>query len=112
MSFSRLPSEPLHAPPGGAAEYRRKVQQAADDRAALRGSELESQASPMKDPGERIGIWERLHELRLPRAPGHELVKVIAKQTRLTVAQVREEQQRRAGGAPIRHDQVAQEIEP
>jgi hypothetical protein len=110
MSFTRLPPEPLFAPPGGAAEHRRKVQQAADDRAALRGSELESQASPMKDPGERIGIWERLHALQLPRAPGHELVKVIAKQTRLTVAQVREEQQRRAGRVP-QHAQVAQEIE-
>jgi hypothetical protein len=73
------------------------VQQAADERAAYRGNELESQASPMKEPQERIEIWERLHALRLPRTAGHVLVKVIATQTRLTVGQVQEEQQRRAG---------------
>jgi hypothetical protein len=72
------------------------VQEAAGELAARRDSELESQASPTKNPQERIGIWERLHALRLPRAPGHVLVKVIARQTRLTVGQVQEEQQRRA----------------
>ena len=77
-------------------EHRRRVQQAADERAAQRNSDLESQASPAKDPRERIGIWEQLHALRLPQASGHVLVMVIAKQTRLTVAQVHEEQQRRA----------------
>jgi hypothetical protein len=96
---SRLPPEPLYSALGGGDEHRRKVQQAADERAAERDSELESQASPMKDPQERIRIWERLHALRLPKAPGHVLVKVIAKQTGLTVGQVHEEQQRRA--APL-----------
>jgi hypothetical protein len=116
MTFTRLPSEPPYGPPGGPAEHRRKVQQDADERASLRGIELESQASSMKDPQERIGIWERLHALRLPRAPGHVLVKVIAKQTRLTVAQVREEQQRRAGAlsphAAASHAHVGVEAVP
>jgi hypothetical protein len=39
--------------------------------------------------------------LHLPAAPGHVLVKVIAKQTRLTVGQVHEEQQRRAGARTV-----------
>jgi hypothetical protein len=82
---------------GGAVEHRRKVQQESAERAALRDSELESQVSPVRNPQERISIWERLHALRLPTAPEHVLVKVIAKQTRLTVSQVQEEQQRRAG---------------
>jgi hypothetical protein len=121
MTFTRLPAESLFDPPTTAAEHRRKVQQAADERTALRDSELESQVSPMKDPQERIGIWERLHALRLPRAPGHVLVSVIAKQTRLTVGQVHEEQRRRAGtpsqGLPVAHDpsaahELAKEIEP
>jgi hypothetical protein len=72
------------------------VQQADEERLAQRDSELESQASPTKDAQERIGIWERLHALRLPRAPGHVLIAVIARQTRLTVGQVHEEQRRRA----------------
>jgi len=79
------------------------VQQAADERAAQRDSELASQASAAKDPSERIGIWERLHALRLPQAAGHVLVPVIARQTRLTLGQVHEEQQRRAG-APRRSE--------
>ena len=83
--------------PGDPAEHRRKVQQAADDRAAQRGSEIESQSSPLKNPQERIGIWEQLHELRLPRTSGHALVRVVARQTGLTVGQIHEEQQRRAG---------------
>lgn len=112
MSFTRLPPDPSFAFAGGTDEHRRRVQQAADERAAQRGSELESQASPMKDPQERIGIWERLHALRLPRSPGHVLVKVIARQTRLTVGQVQEEQQRRAGTlSPTPQAVVAQQTE-
>jgi hypothetical protein len=76
------------------------VQQAAEDRAAQRDSELESQSSPLHDPQQRIAIWERLHALRLPRTSGHVLIRVIAKQTGLTVGQVHEEQQRRAGTLP------------
>ena len=99
MSYTRLPSDPLHATASGAADFRRKVQQDAQDRAAMRETQLESQASSLKDPQERIGIWEWLHGVRLPQAAEHVLVKVIARQTRLTVAQVHEEQRRRAASA-------------
>lgn len=97
MQTPRPPFELISAPPGSAAEHRQKVQQAALDRAAQRDRDLESQASSIKEPHERIEIWERLHGLLLPRAPDHVLVKVIAKQTRLTVGQVHQEQMRRAG---------------
>jgi hypothetical protein len=93
----RLPYELVAAPPGSDADHRQKVQRAAQERAAERDRELESQASSIKDPRERIEIWERLHALHLPKTPSHVLVKVIARQTRLTVGQVHEEQQRRAG---------------
>lgn len=110
MALTQSTTEPLWTASSTAAEYRRKVQQAAEERSALRDNELEAQVSPIKDPQERIGIWERLHALRLPRAPAHPLVKVIAKQTRLTVGQVHEEQQRRAqrhaqpAALPVVHD--------
>ena len=96
MASTRLPPESSYVVLADPREHRRRVQQAANERAAERVSELESQASPAKDSGERIGIWERLHALRLPQASGHILVTVIARQTRLTVGQVHEEQQRRA----------------
>jgi hypothetical protein len=97
MTPPRLPYELVAAPPGSAADHREKVQRDAQERAAERDRELESQASDIKDPRERIEIWERLHALHLPPTPAHVLVKVIARQTRLTVGQVHEEQQRRAG---------------
>jgi hypothetical protein len=93
----RPPYELVSAPPGSAADHRHKVQQAARDRAAERDRDLESQASSIKEPHERIAIWERLHGLHLPDAPEHVLVKVIAKQTRLTIGQVHQEQMRRGG---------------
>lgn len=97
MTPPRLPYELVSAPPGSAADHRQKVQQAARERAAERDRELESQASSIKEPRERIEIWERLHALYLPLAPEHVLVAVIARHTRLTIGQVREEQLRRSG---------------
>ena len=97
MVTTRLPPHSLYVAAGDPAEHRRRVQQAADERAAQRSNEIESQASPMKAARERIGIWEQLHALRLPRASGHVLVRLIATQTGLTVGQVHEEQVRRAG---------------
>lgn len=82
---------------GSPVDHRLQVERAQQERAALRDSELEAQSSPVKEPRERIETWERLHALRLPRAPDHLLVKVIATQTRLTVAEVQEEQRRRTG---------------
>jgi hypothetical protein len=96
MALTRLPDDVLSAVPGSVAERRLIVQRAEQERAAMRHGELEAQASPVREPQERIQIWERLHALSLPRKPDHVLVKVIARQTRLTVAQVHEEQQRRA----------------
>jgi hypothetical protein len=96
MASTRLPPESSYVPLADPREHCRRVQQAANERAAQRVSELESQASPIKDSRERIGIWEKLHALRLPQGAGHVLVTVIARQTRLTVSQVHEEQQRRA----------------
>jgi hypothetical protein len=102
METMRPSYELAYAPPGSAADHRQKVQRAAQERAAERDRELEAQSSPVKDAQERIGIWERLHALRLPRSPGHVLVKVIARQTRLTIGQVHEEQQRRAAELHLR----------
>ena len=66
MSMPPASRESLFAPLGSAAEFRLRVQHAAEDKAALRSSELASQISPMNDARERIRIWERLHALRLP----------------------------------------------
>jgi hypothetical protein len=104
MMTSRQPFEFVSAVPGSAADFRLQVQRAEQERAALRESELEAQISPIKNPRERIEIWERLHALRLPRTSNHLLLTVIARQTHLTLGQVHEEQLRRVavGSNPSR----------
>ena len=77
------------------ADFRLQMLRTEQERVALRESKLEAQISPLKDPRERIAIWERLH-CSLPRASNHLLLTVIAKQTHLTVGQVHEEQMRKA----------------
>jgi len=41
-------------------------------------------------------MWEKVHQLRLPSNPTHPILDVIAVSTRLTLAEVREEQRARA----------------
>jgi DNA-binding transcriptional regulator YiaG len=56
---------------------------------------LAGQASVVNTPSERIGIWEQLHGLPLPRNPAHKLLRVIAGATELQLEQVREVQRLR-----------------
>ena len=87
-------------PPVNVADFREALQRAEEERAAARLRALEAQASDENDPQQRIATWERLHGLALPRAAEHALILVIARQTRLTIAQVHDEQRRRVSPAP------------
>lgn len=82
--------------PQNVADRRQAMQREEEERAAARLQALVAQASSESDPQTRIATWERLHALSLPRAPEHALVILIARQTRLTIDQVQEEQRRRA----------------
>ena len=66
-----------------------------EERAEKRRLELEEQRSTVNPPDVRIQVWEKVHALRLPRNPNHRILRVIATDTGLTVAQVREEQRAR-----------------
>src|SRR4051794_33422151 len=88
---------PLHR---NAADQRAAVQREESERAAEREKQIQEQASPFKEPHERILLWEQLHDVRLPRSATHRLIRVIAAQTQLSIQQVREEQQRRVAPAP------------
>jgi hypothetical protein len=87
-------------PPPNVAERREAKRREEEERAASRQRALLAQASSESDPQTRIATWERLHALSLPRAAEHALVILIARQTRLTVAEVHEEQRRRASQLP------------
>ena len=59
------------------------------------------QSSELNTPAMRIYAWERLHRLTLPRGSAHAVLNVVAKATRLTLEQVREEQRRRSEPARL-----------
>jgi len=80
---------------GTAADHRVAAQRAAEERAFERQRALDSQTDADATPQDRIRTWERLHALGLPLAATHPLLAVIATQTRLTLMDVRDEQQRR-----------------
>jgi hypothetical protein len=66
-----------------------------EERAEKRRLQLEEQRSTVNPPHLRIQAWEKVHALRLPRNPNHRILRIIATDTGLTLAQVREEQRAR-----------------
>ena len=69
------------------------------ERAEKRRLDLAEQRSDLNPPEVRIRTWEKIHGLRLPSDPDHPIVDVIAVSTRLTLEEVRKEQQLRAARA-------------
>jgi len=79
-----------------AAERRAQI---ALEQAALQADKdrnLARQRSMDTPPATRIALWESRHGLALPRDPKHPLLRIIAENTDLDVAQVLAEHQRRA----------------
>jgi hypothetical protein len=74
-------------------------------RARERHLQRTEQLSELNSPDVRIRAWEKLHGLNLPGDPDHPILELIAINTRLTIAQVRDAQARRnqhAAKAPPR----------
>lgn len=59
--------------------------------------DLADQCSTLNSPSERIRVWERRHQIELPRDPSHRLLKLIATDTGLSDEEVYTEQRLRAG---------------
>ena len=77
-------------------DFRARLVQQQTEAADRRRIDLAEQCSRLKTAEERIRIWERIHEVTLPRDSEHRLVQIIAVNTGLSDAEVREEQTRRA----------------
>ncbi len=77
-------------------DYRTRLVNAQAEAAERRRMDLAEQCSRLKSAEERIRIWERIHEVTLPRDSEHRLLDIIAANTGLSTADVRDEQQRRA----------------
>ncbi len=65
------------------------------ERAKKRSLELAEQRSDLNPPEQRIRAWEQMHGLRMPSDPRHPILDVIAVSTRLTLAEVQQEQRLR-----------------
>src|SRR5476649_1459132 len=77
-------------------DFRARLVHQQAEAAERRRMDLAEQSSRLKTAEERIRIWERIHEVTLPRDPAHRLIDIIAVNTGLTNADVLDEQQRRA----------------
>lgn len=95
-----------HLPPAAdAAEpatgYAARIAREQVEEAERAQRERIEQSSELNTPAMRIRAWERLHRLTLPRGSAHAVLNVVARATRLTLEQVREEQRRRSEAAPL-----------
>jgi hypothetical protein len=95
------PSQSMGRPAGPTGDdpmmdFRARLVHQQAEAAERRRLDLAEQSSRLKTAEERIRIWERIHEVTLPRDSSHRLVDIIAANTGLTDADVRDEQQRRA----------------
>jgi hypothetical protein len=78
-----------------ATDYQARLAHEQEEMRQRRLADLAEQVSVRNTPSERILIWERLHEVPLPRNPVHKLLSVIAAATDLKLEQVQEEQRLR-----------------
>jgi hypothetical protein len=93
FSNQRLSGQPSDDP---TMDFRARLAHQQAENAERRKFDLAEQSSRLKTAEERIRIWERLHEVNLPRDPEHRLIAIIAANTGLSAAEVRDEQRRRA----------------
>jgi hypothetical protein len=77
------------------SDFRDRIAQRQAEAVETRRRELAEQASDAHTPAARIKIWERLHQIGLPRDPAHQVLSVIADHTGLTLEDVRAEQRQR-----------------
>jgi len=77
-------------------DYRARAERAAREAAERREQALVDQRSPDNTCEARVRIWERLHQVRLPKDPAHTILALIARQTGMKLADVQEVQRQRA----------------
>ena len=76
-------------------DHRARLALEEEERAERRRLDLEEQRSDLNSASVRIRAWEKVHGLRLPADASHPILDVIAAGTRLTLADVQEEQRAR-----------------
>jgi hypothetical protein len=78
------------------ADYRTRMARLQAEALEQWQKQLAEQSSVLNSPSDRIRVWERRHQIDLPRDPGHRLIKLIAENTGLSAEDVYAEQRLRA----------------
>lgn len=78
------------------ADYRTRMTRLRAEALEHWQKQLAEQSSVLNSPSDRIRVWERRHQIDLPRDPGHPLIKLIAANTGLSAEEVYAEQRLRA----------------
>lgn len=76
-------------------DHRARIERAQLDAEERRAQSFFEQRSATNTPAQRVRAWEQLHQMRLPKDPAHAVLKVVAKQTGMAVADVQEVQRQR-----------------
>ena len=82
-------------------DHRARLEQVQFEAAARRERALIDQRSPENSPEVRVRVWERLHQLTLPKDPLHPILARVAEQTALGLDEVLEVQRLRAQPAGV-----------
>lgn len=76
-------------------DHRARLERLQEEAAQRRERALIDQRSPENPAQVRVRIWEQLHQVRLPRDPGHAILPKVAAQTGLSLEDVLEVQRQR-----------------
>lgn len=100
-SSGRIERGPAPRVGESSTDYRERMALIQAEAIERRQQQLHEQSSPLNTPSDRIRIWERLHQVELPRNPSHRLIGVIAQNTGLSADDVRAEQRIRANPSAL-----------
>lgn len=71
-----------------AQDHRARMEVARLEARARREDDQRAQRSDTNTPEARVAIWERVHHVRMPASPQHQILRLIAQQTLLSVDDV------------------------
>jgi len=83
-------------------DHRARAERARLEAEQQRQRALTDQRDPANAPETRVRIWERLHQVRLPKDPAHAILATVARETGLALDVVLDVQRERAAppGSP------------
>ncbi len=69
-------------------DHRARMELARLEARERREVDQREQRSPANSASDRVAIWERIHHVRMPKDPSHQILLLIAQQTELMLDDV------------------------